>query len=61
MDPITAWISGDKLFPLLPGTAQEQAVGLAAAAASLVLSPLSLSPGNPLSTVIGMGTGYVPS
>ena len=40
-----AWLAQDKLFPLLPGTAQEQVIGIVA---SVVLGPLSLATGGML-------------
>lgn len=48
MDPLTAWLEGPSLFPLLPGNAAEQAGALVA---SLVLAPLSLATGGMIGSV----------
>ena len=48
MDPITAWLNGPALFPLLPGNPQEQGTALVA---SLVLAPLSLATGGMMGSV----------
>lgn len=48
MDPITAWLNGPSLFPLLPGNAGEQAGALVA---SLVLGPLSLATGGMMGSI----------
>lgn len=48
MNPFIAWIEGPSLFPLLPGTAGEQA---GAIVASLVIAPLSLATGGMLGSV----------
>lgn len=42
MNPLEGWLNSPALFPLLPGTALEQAGALAL---SVVLGPLSLAGG----------------